>query len=278
MLKRILSDRGFSDEHTTISYCTSKDKQVDAIACLSTTVGKIYIRRGDFDSMKEIKLYSSEKPQMFVNKNTIKMVLDEHGERVVFMCDSCLESDNANCHLKGMDEKSGKCGGYVYVFSTGSHDTDPVQIARLAPKYLEKGINFGASVAISDDGNVVFVSAPKKVNDQSTDCSMSIGAVYTFVYNEAKKYYRQDQLIRPPKDSQISDFGKHLEVLSSTSIYITGHDRATGEDKKYRYDRTYSYVESRSTFQRSWIYVVPVSKDNKVIKFMSAIKNKFSSK
>jgi hypothetical protein len=116
------------------------------------------------------------------------------------------------------------------------------------PKFIEKGSEYGHLLMLSADGRFLFVSAPGKENDASTAAPGATGAVYTFVYDDKSKVYKQHQLVRPV-NSDSRRFGQLVYLDDNEDLWI--EDDSGKKGYRYSFEKLGDRAEA---FDSGWVF------------------------
>ncbi len=135
---------------------------------------------------------------------------------------------------------AGSAMDFAYAFSrTGRTWT---QIARFEHSEAPASVDFGRSVAISEDGNTIAVGAPYWHHPYE-----AYGAVYIYVRSGGT--FIKQQIIEPPSDATPSfgSFGKSVALSRDTLVIGDPYSSPLGIE---RAGATHVYVRSGSTWTR----------------------------
>lgn len=116
------------------------------------------------------------------------------------------------------------------------------------PRFIEKGSEYGHQLMLSADGRFLFVSAPGKENDASTAAHGATGAVYTFVYDDKTKVYKQHQLVRPVS-SDSRRFGQLVYLDDNEDLWI--EDDSGKKGYRYSFEKLGDHAEA---FDSGWVF------------------------
>ncbi|MCW8108069.1 FG-GAP repeat protein [Alteromonas ponticola] len=116
--------------------------------------------------------------------------------------------------------------GAVYVFVNDSVQGWK-QVAYLKPANAGANDNFGASVAVSEDGSLIVVGAPGEDGDANSelhlhnDLAEDAGAIYVFEKNEEGEW-NEAHYVKADDASIFDKFGSSLALLPDGSAFVVG--------------------------------------------------------
>lgn len=211
----------------------------------------------------EVGVYDEVSKNMYSLRNTIKAPMGVLGkvEEIV----ATVKGDRVAIRYTKEIIDGGEKNNVVYIF--WNINGIWVMKYKAFPKYYEVGSNYGNKIALSRDGNILFVGAKTKENDQTTKIPGSTGSVYTYIFNERTEKYERGQMIRPAYShdgNPVIDFGvdintdnhnlglyKCIEIIDGDLNTHTYHLKYKGEGKHQWLHDVENYEENMGFIHKS---------------------------
>lgn len=196
-----------------------------------TDAGAVYIYTrsgGTWTFQAYIKASNTESSDNFGRYLSIS------GDGNVLAVGAALEDSNATGIGGNQASNSFNAAGAVYIFSrSGSTWT---QDAYVKASNTGAGDQFGASVAVSDDGLTVAVAAPEEDSNatgvggtQSDNSTLSAGAVYVFVNSGGT--WSQQAYVKASNSSTADNFGVAVSLSQDGNTMVVGaHNEDSDSD------------------------------------------------
>lgn len=165
-----------------------------------------------------------------------------------------ISADSKRVVVSASEDWDPSSSGSAYVFEDLGMD-NWVEQARITPAIVDPEDLFGATVAISGDGQVLAIGAPLNDSgsfwDETDNSVTNAGAAYAFRYNNTTGAWQQEAFLKPKYPGASDFFGLSVDISGNGRAIIVGAPREESALPDTPYDNSCSDCGAAYIFENT---------------------------